>query len=206
MGLTKMYVWDRYKKIKSEFLTTEIENRNESGIDEEVTEKDNLVADICEQIEDARLEQGKGLARKRKNDQDLINAGEAVRNRALERMKRIKNSLSGEVDAECPSPPSLSMQNGRQDDGDDIFATEFKAAAVRHEDITVLQKIQLELNKSMLALEKVRLHIQEHEHIRSERRFTMDEERLSWRKESSSTRKIKIESKWNWNEKRGSLL
>jgi hypothetical protein len=93
MGLTKKSVWDRYKKIKSEFLTKEIENRNASGIDEEVTEKDNLLADICEQIEDARLEQEKGLAQKTKHDQDLIIAGEAVRNRALERMRRRKTSF-----------------------------------------------------------------------------------------------------------------
>ena len=64
MGLVKKSVWDRYKKRRSEFLTKEIENRNASGIDEEVTEKDNLLTDICEQIEDARLEQEKGLARK----------------------------------------------------------------------------------------------------------------------------------------------
>jgi hypothetical protein len=99
MGLTKKSVCDRYKKIKSEFLTKEIENRNGSGIDEKVTEKDDLLAGICEQIEDARLEQEKGLARKRKHDQDLINAGEAVRNRALERMRRKNISFCGEVDA-----------------------------------------------------------------------------------------------------------
>jgi hypothetical protein len=121
--------WDPYKKIKSEFLTKEIQNRNASGIDEEGTEKDNLLADICEQIEDARLEQEKGLSRKRKHDQDLIIAGEAVRNRALERMRRRKNSMCGEVDAECPSPPSQSTRNSRKDDGDDVFATAFESVA-----------------------------------------------------------------------------
>jgi hypothetical protein len=37
IGLTKKSVLDRYRKIKSEFLTKEIKNRNASGIDEEVT-------------------------------------------------------------------------------------------------------------------------------------------------------------------------
>jgi hypothetical protein len=83
LGLAKKSVWDRYKKIMSEFLTKEIENRDASGINEEVTEKDNLLAEICEHIEDARLEQEKGIARKRKHDQDLIISGEAVGNRAL---------------------------------------------------------------------------------------------------------------------------
>jgi hypothetical protein len=50
-----MSVWDRYKKIKSEFLTKEIENRNASGIEKDVTEKDILLAYISEQIEDSRL-------------------------------------------------------------------------------------------------------------------------------------------------------
>jgi hypothetical protein len=162
------------------------------------------LADICEQIEDARLEQEKGLARKRKHDQDLIIAGEAVRNRALERVRRRKNSLCGEVDAECPSPPSQSTRNGRQDDGDDIFATAFETAAVRHAEITNLQKNQLELNKSMLALEEARLQIQEQEHIRSERRFTMDEERLSLEKRKFEHQKdqdrIKMELERNERE------
>jgi hypothetical protein len=87
-----------------------------------------------------------------------------------------------EVDTECPSLPTQSTRNGRQDDGDEVFATAFEAASVRHAEITNLQKNQLELKKSMLALEKDRLHIQEQENIRSERRFNMDEERLSLEK------------------------
>jgi hypothetical protein len=44
----------------------EIENRNASVIDEKVTEKDNFLADIGEQIEDVRFEQEKGTSAKKK--------------------------------------------------------------------------------------------------------------------------------------------
>jgi hypothetical protein len=62
------------------------------------------------------------------------------------------------------------------------FETAFEAAAVRHAEITSLQKNQLELNKNMLLLEEARLQIPEQDHISSERRFNMDEERLGFEK------------------------
>jgi hypothetical protein len=178
-ALTRKSVWDRFKKLKAEFLERERKNRNASGIDEEVTEKDDLLADICEQIEDARLEIEKAGARKRKREQDLIDAGKTVRNRALKRMKRRMNdSCDDYSDVDCPSPPSRSTRNGIEGDEDDAFGKAFEAAASRHAEITGLRKDQLQLNKQMLELEEQRLEIQKDEYARSERRFNIDEERL----------------------------
>jgi hypothetical protein len=50
------------------------------------------------------------------------------------------------------------------------------------------------------------LQIQEQEHIRSEIRFTRDEERLSLEKRNFEHQKDQDRIKWNWNEKRGILL
>jgi hypothetical protein len=126
------------------------------------------------------LEVERAGARKRKTEQDLIDAGEVVRNRALQRMKRrLRGSCDDELDAEGPSPSSKSTQNVREQHDDDDFSKAFEAAAARHAEITGLQKGQLELNKRMLVLEEKRLEMQQHEHVRSERRFTIDEERLN---------------------------
>lgn len=79
---------DRFKLLKAKFEKKEAAGAKESGIAEDVTEMDALMADACSAMNDSRLRAAKAKGETSKKEEALLQAGEDARRAALARRVR----------------------------------------------------------------------------------------------------------------------
>jgi len=93
-------VKDRFKLLKAKFENNEAAVAKESGIVEEVTEKDALMADACSAMNDSRLRAAKANEETTKKDNALLQAGADARQSALARRVRRREERDADVAAD----------------------------------------------------------------------------------------------------------
>lgn len=94
---------DRFDRLLKEHRIAREQNKNRSGTDdEEVSDKTQILDDICDFIDDAKENFQSAAAKKRDEQATLVSAGQMLRQRAMQRGPRRKRKSDSTND----SPPS----------------------------------------------------------------------------------------------------
>ena len=177
--LSTKSVWDMFKKLKADFKQKEATNTAASGIAEQYPETDELMQEICNQIDEYNLEKLTAAEEESLKNEELLEAGREIRKCALERVRKKRKIASNESSVDDSGSPSSRC---KAKDNDLLIEDEFKNALEqadrRHAETVELEKKKFELSENIFNLEKEKLLIKQNDHECRERELALQERKL----------------------------
>ena len=195
--LTAPVTWkglqDRYLKVQALFDKRDVSMRVKSGVEEDMTEMDELLSAMKEERDDntRAKEELKLTARNKKEKEDEL--GALVRERAMRRRAGADDDSSdektGEEEDDNPAPRKIGRRVTRGDARDArVSAATAIAKSLRDGD---LARLKYEEERLAFEREKLRLQLEE----RKEEREDQRRERELERKEREAARKLDSETR-----------
>lgn len=197
--LTVKSVWDRFKKLLADFKKVDRVNRSASGITEEYGAKEELLQDIFDAIGEKEEQERAERGERRAAESRLLEAGENLRSRALNRKRRREKSpgtdmSSGMLDSETPDIDGMSRSDHdliqraeqRQERREELdikrFALEESTSKLEQEKIELLKR-RCVADEAKTEIEKERLSQDRVRQEKEDRRLELEEQRMQLEKE-----------------------